>query len=59
MPVGVQLREEPGGVAVGGEEFDDGLEVDSLVLAVDGGSLGACVLEEFLALGGMVWTPPP
>jgi hypothetical protein len=37
---GVQLCEEPGGVAVGGEELDDGFEVD-------GGALGAAVLEEF------------
>jgi hypothetical protein len=38
--------------AVGGEELNDGFEVDGLILAVDGGALGAAVLEEFLALGG-------
>jgi hypothetical protein len=27
--VWVQLRQEPSGVAVGGEQFDDGFEVDS------------------------------
>jgi len=40
LAVRVQLRQEPGGVAVGGEDLDDGFEVDGLVLAVDGGSLG-------------------
>ena len=52
MAVRVQLRGEPGGVAVGCEDLDDGFEVDGLVLAVDGGALGAAILEEFLALGG-------
>jgi hypothetical protein len=32
LAVRVQLREEPGGVAVGGEELDDGCEVDSAFL---------------------------
>ena len=45
-----ELGEEPGGIAVGGEELHDGLEVQSLVLAVDGVALRAAVLEEFLAL---------
>jgi hypothetical protein len=52
VAVGVQLRQEPGGVAVGAEDLDDGFEVDGLVLAVYGGTLGAAVLEEFLMLGG-------
>src|ERR1039457_3169877 len=52
MAVRVLLRGEPGGVAVGCEDLDDGFEVDGLVLAVDGGALGAAILEEFLALGG-------
>lgn len=51
VAVGVQLREEPGGVAVGGEELDDGFEVDGADLLVEGGALGAAVLEELLALG--------
>jgi len=38
IDVGVELCEEPSGVAVGGEEFDDGFEVEALVLAVDGGA---------------------
>ena len=38
IDVGVELGQEPGGVAVGGEELDDGFEVDDLVLAVDGGA---------------------
>src|ERR1700686_2387475 len=46
------LREEPGGVAVGGEELDDGLEVDGALLLVECRTLGATVLEKFLALGG-------
>jgi hypothetical protein len=53
MPAnGVQLREEPGGVAVGGEEFNDGFEVDGADVLVECDALGAAVLEEFLALGG-------
>ena len=40
IPVGVQLREEPGGVAVGGEELNDGFEVDGASLLVEGGALG-------------------
>ena len=35
IPVGVQLREEPGGVAVGGEELDDGLGVERSSLMLD------------------------
>src|SRR5450631_2756706 len=61
VDAGVEFGQEPGGVAVGGEEFDDGWEVEDLVLAVDRVALRASVLEEFLALGGsdeMVWTPP-
>jgi hypothetical protein len=52
IDVGVELGQEPGGVAVGGEELDDGLEVEGLVLSVDGGALGASVLEELFALSG-------
>jgi hypothetical protein len=51
-PDGVQLREEPAGVAVGGEDLYDGFEVEDLVLAVDDGASGAAILEKFLALGG-------
>ena len=40
MIVRVQLREEPGGVAVGGEELNDGFEVDGASLLVEGGALG-------------------
>jgi hypothetical protein len=36
IDVGVEFREEPRGVAVGGEEFDHGLEVPHLVLLVNG-----------------------
>jgi hypothetical protein len=39
-------------VPVGGCEFDGRLEVEGLVLALDGVALSASVLEEFLALGG-------
>jgi hypothetical protein len=48
--IGVELCEEPGGIAVGGEELYDGFKVEALILAVDGGELGASVLEELLAL---------
>ncbi len=67
MPAnGIQLRQEPGGVSVGGEDLDDRIEVDRLVLAVDSGSLSPAVLEEFLTLGGSdelhglipVWADP-
>ena len=66
MPVRVQLREEPGGVAIWGKELDDRLEVDGALLLVEGGTLGAAVLEEFLALDGCdelhgsipVWADP-
>jgi len=34
------------------EEFNDGFEVEYLVLAVDRVALSASVIEEFLALGG-------
>ena len=51
IDIRVELRQEPGGIAVGGEKLHDGLEVEALVLAVDGGALGASVLGEFLALG--------
>ena len=51
VAVRVQLRQEPGGVAVGGKELDDGFEVDGVLLLIEGGALGAAVLEEFLALG--------
>ena len=37
MPAdGVQLCKEPGGVAVGGKDLNDGFEVEDLVLAVEG-----------------------
>jgi hypothetical protein len=49
LAVRVQLREEPGGVAVRGEELDDGFEVDRALLLVKGSALRASVLEEFLA----------
>src|ERR1700733_15216348 len=39
----VQLRDEPCGVAVGGEKLNDGFEVEDLVLAVDRSALGAAV----------------
>ena len=45
----VQLREEPCGVAVGGEKLNDGFEVENLILMPYGRALGAAVLEEFLA----------
>ncbi len=35
----IELREKPGGITVGGEEFDDGLEVEGLVLSVDRSAL--------------------
>jgi len=50
--VRVELGEQPGGVAVRGEEFYDEFKVEALVLAIDGGALGASILEEFVALGG-------
>ena len=48
----IELREELGGVGVRGEELDDGLEIEGVVLPVTGGALRATVLEELLALGG-------
>jgi hypothetical protein len=41
MAVRVQLRGEPGGVAVGCEDLDDGFEVDRAFLLVEGGALSA------------------
>src|ERR1019366_2237938 len=38
IDIRVELRQEPGGIAVGGEKLHDGLEVEALVLAVDGGA---------------------
>ena len=38
LAVRVQLRKEPSGVAVCGEEFHDGFEVDSAGLLVKGGA---------------------
>ena len=38
LAVRVQLREEPGSVAVGREDLDDGFEVDSAGLLVKGGA---------------------
>jgi hypothetical protein len=38
IDIRVELGQEPGGVAVGGEELDDGFEVIDLVVAVDGGA---------------------
>jgi hypothetical protein len=38
IDIRVELGQEPGGVAVGGEELDDGCEVIDLVAAVDGGA---------------------
>jgi hypothetical protein len=61
VDVGVELREEPCGVAVGSEKLHGGFKVQRLILTVDRVALRASVLEEFLALGGadeMVWTPP-
>src|ERR1017187_8055231 len=52
IDIRVELRQEPGGVAVGGEKLYDGFDIEALVLAVDDSALGASVLEEFLALGG-------
>jgi len=39
----IELRQEPGGVAVGGEGRNDGFEVEDFVLAVDGRALGTVV----------------
>ena len=66
IKIRVDLREEPGGVPVGGEKLHHRFEVEALVLAVDGGELGTSVLEEFLVLGGSdelhgsspVWADP-
>jgi hypothetical protein len=38
IDVGVELRQEPGGVAVGREKLDDGFEVEALGLAARGGA---------------------
>jgi hypothetical protein len=40
LAVRIQLRDEPGGVAVRGEYLNDGLEVDRALLLVEGGTLG-------------------
>jgi hypothetical protein len=45
--VGIEFRQEPGALRVGGEEFGDGFEVDCSFVFVDGGALGAAVGEEF------------
>jgi hypothetical protein len=43
---GVEFRQEPGALSVGGEELDDGFEVDRRFVFVDGGALRAAVGEE-------------
>jgi hypothetical protein len=52
LAVRVQLREDPGGVAVRAEDLDDGFEVDGAGFLIERGALGASILEEFLTLGG-------
>jgi hypothetical protein len=47
----VDFGEEPGALGVGREEFHDRLEVESLVLSVDGGALRKAVGEELVDLG--------
>jgi hypothetical protein len=48
--VRVDLGEEPGGMGIRGEEFDDRLEIERLVLPVGGRALCATVLEGLLSL---------
>jgi hypothetical protein len=48
IDIRVELCQEPSGVAVGGEEFDDGLEVEALVLAVD-----ACSTNRSIVANGL------
>jgi hypothetical protein len=47
LPNRVQFGEEPCGVAVGGEQFRDGFEVDGGCLLVDGGALNTfhCIIN--------------
>jgi hypothetical protein len=47
--VGIQLGEEPGALRVGGEEFDDGFEVECVVASVHRGALRAAVGEELFS----------
>jgi hypothetical protein len=48
--VGVEFAEEPGALSVGGEKFDDGIEVEGLISPVDCGALRLAVGEELLGL---------
>ena len=46
----VDFGEEPGALGVGGVELDDGLEVERLVLSIDGGALCDAIGEELFGL---------
>jgi hypothetical protein len=46
----VDFGEQPGALGVRGKEFDDGLEVERLVLSVDGGSLRNAIGEKLFGL---------
>jgi hypothetical protein len=46
----VDFGEEPGALGARGEEFHEGLEVERLVLSVDGGALREAVGEELFGL---------
>ncbi len=48
--VGVDFGQEPGALGVGGEEFNDGLEVERAGVLVDRGALRAAVGEELFGL---------
>jgi hypothetical protein len=46
----IQLRQEPGGIAVGGEELDDGFKVDGAGLLVEGGASGSAFVYRSCSL---------
>ena len=47
----IELGQETGGLSVGGEEVDDGMEIEGVVACVEGGALGAAVGQKSFALG--------
>jgi hypothetical protein len=54
IEVGVELGQEPGGVAVGSEELYDGFEIEAPVLAVDCGELARPSSRSFWCWAGVM-----
>ena len=47
----IELGQEPGGLSVGGEEVDDGIEIEGVVACVEGAALDVAVGQKSFALG--------